>query len=112
MSTNIENKALAIYAQNALIRSQMTNAQVLGMTDADELVSQSNTNAAAVHYDESRAIKRDTNDNGVLQLAVTAGIFTDSNVAAADTVAGLTALLTTINADVTLDYNSGSYWNA
>jgi hypothetical protein len=112
MSTNIENKAMAIYAQNAIIRSQLTNAQVLGMTDADELKSQTNTNAASVHYDESRAMKRDTNDNGIWQAAIDQGIFTDSNVAAANTVAGLTALLTTINADVPLNYNSGSYWNA
>ncbi len=108
----IENQAIAIYAQNALIRSQMTNAHILGMTDADELKSQSNTNAAAVHFDERRGIQRDTNDNGIWQLAIDAGIFTDANVAAANTVAGVTAILTALNAGVTLGYNSGSYWNA
>ncbi len=108
----IENQAIAIYAQNALIRSQMTNAQIVGMTTAAQLKSQSNTNAAAVHFDERRAIERDTNDNGIWALAIDAGVFTNTNVAAADTVAGVTAILTALNAGVTLGYNSGSYWNA
>ncbi len=108
----IDNIDLTIKAQNALIRSQMTNGQIVGMTTAAQLKSQSNTNAAAVHFDERRAIERDTNDNGIWQLAIDAGIFTNTNVAAADTVAGITAILTALNAGVTLGYNSGSYHNA
>jgi hypothetical protein len=112
MSTNIENRAMAIYAQNALIRSQMTTGQIAGMTDADELISQSNTNAAAVHFDERRAIQRDTNDNGIWKQAIDAGILTDANVAAANTVAGVTAIFTALNSEVVAGANTGTYWNA
>ena len=110
MSILMEKYQLAPKFQNALIFGQLTNAQVLGMTTAAELASQSTTNGASLHFDERRNIERCVNtSDGPFTLALAADVFTDTNVAAADTVAGLTALLTTLNAGVTLNYFSGTH---
>lgn len=110
MSLNMELYQMAPFFQNALYFTQLTDGQVNTMTDADELLSQAATNAAAVHFDERRNAERAYNTStGALPKAIGYEVFTDSNVASANTVAGLSGLVDNYNAGITAGYFSGTH---
>lgn len=112
MSTKMDNYQLAPHYKNALVVAQFTNSQILNMADADELLTQAATNKSGLHYEQQFAIDRVTNtQTGELALAVNGGFFTDSNVAAANTVEGLENLVEAANTDLPEDFFSGTFLN-
>jgi hypothetical protein len=106
-----DQKEIIKHALNAINASNVTDAEVAPMTDADELAALFTGRASGEWLQRQ---DMEFHHQSILA-AIAAEIFTDANVAAANTVAGLRTVLTTawaaaggVAADLPSTYQSGN----
>lgn len=97
-------KEITKHAMNALNASNITDAEVNPLATAAAL--------KALFVGRATGYWTQRNDmefhEASIDAAIAAGIFTDANVAAANTMAGLRTILITANSDLDSSYQSGN----
>lgn len=93
------------HAMNALNSSNITDAEVLPLTTAQGL---KNLFAGRQSGPWTQRQDMEFHEEGSIGVAIGAGIFTDANVAAADTMNGLRDLLIAANPELTRTFQSGN----
>jgi hypothetical protein len=105
MSDAMDKRSLAPYFKNAITKARFTTGQIGPMTTAAELLSQAATNKSGLHYEDQREIDRVINaQTGELPLAIGMSVFTNANVAAANTVEGLENIVEALDPTLAEDH--------
>jgi len=101
-------KELTKHAMNALNSSNISDAEVLPLATAQALRNLFINRQAPPPSSWTQRQDMEFHEEGSIGVAIGAGIFTDANVAAADTMAGLRNILIAANPDLTATFQSGN----